>query len=179
MTFTQTQIAPIALAMLIGTALPGSAQAQLGGMITGNDYDRIAELARAYGTVETRTDDDQRRWLRGQMDDTIYTISFLNCDEAHLNCTSVQFRAWWGSEGSHSLEAVNQWNRDRRFSAAYLNESNDATIEFDVNLVGGVTAANFDDTLQWWQLVLRQFREEVIDPGYAANQGGSATPSKG
>ncbi|MCB1387991.1 MAG: YbjN domain-containing protein [Rhodobacteraceae bacterium] len=165
--------APALLALL--AAAPVAAQQSLGGMITGNDVDRIADLARAYGTIERRQDNDGV-WLRGEMDGIVYSISFLNCDDAHQNCTSVQFRARWNSQGAHSMEAMNQWNRDRRFSAAYLDDGDNATIEWDVNLAGGVTAVNFDDSIQWWQVVVRQFREEVVDPGFAA-AGTSTTPS--
>lgn len=166
-----------ASAVLAGCiAAPAFAQsASLGGMITGNDVDRIMELARAYGTIERREDNDGV-WLRGEMDSTVYTISFLNCNDSHANCTSVQFRAWWESNGAHTLEAMNQWNRDRRFSAAYLDASSNATIEWDVNLAGGVTAVNFDDSIQWWQSVVRQFRETVIDPGFGTTPSTPSTP---
>ena len=169
----QTAFKGMALSLLIASAgVP--AAAQIGGMVTGNDVDRIMDLARAYGTIERRQD-DQGVWLRGEMDGTVYTITFLNCDDAHQNCTSVQFRAWWEATDAYTLEQVNQWNRDRRFSAAYLDNRNNATIEWDVNLAGGVTAENFDDCIQWWQVVLRQFRDEVADP--RGNPGTTAPPS--
>lgn len=147
-------------------AAPALAQTpNLGGMITGLDIDRIVEIAGAYGPAERRTDDDGTPWVRAEVDGVIYTISFLNCEQGQ-NCSSVQFRAWWNSEGAHTIEQMNQWNRERRFSAAYLDSNDNATIEFDVNLAGGVTAVNFDDTVQWWQAVVRAFRETVVDPSY-------------
>ncbi|MCA2010503.1 YbjN domain-containing protein [Cereibacter sphaeroides] len=160
-----TPIRTLAAACLAGSLFvaPALAQQNLAGMITGNDIDRIADLARAYGTIERRQDEDGI-WLRGEMDEIVYTISFLNCDDNNANCSSVQFRAWWESNGAHTIEAMNQWNRDRRFSAAYLDSRDNATIEWDVNLAGGVTAANFDDNIQWWQAVIRQFRDQVIEP---------------
>jgi len=158
-------------------SLPAVAQVPLGGMITGDDYDRIFEIAGAYGPVERRSDDDGR-WIRAELDSIIYTIAFLNCDDNDANCTTVQFRAWWESNGQHNVDGMNQWNRDRRFSAAYMDSSDNATIEFDVNLTGGVTAVNFDDTVQWWQAVLNQFKEMVIDPGFRGEppSTGSSTP---
>jgi len=148
-------------------ALPAIGQAPLGGLVTGADVDRVAELARAYGAAELRQGENgEGPWIRAETEEIIYTISFLNCTEGH-NCTSVQLRAWWESQGRHSVTAMNEWNRDRRFGTAYLDTDNNATIEFDVNLAGGITAVNFDDTLQWWQTVLRAFRGTVIDPGYS------------
>lgn len=159
---------------------PALADGHLSGMVGVNDYDRIFEIAAAYGPLERRSDEDGR-WFRGEIDSVVYTISFLNCDDANNNCTSLQFRAWWESNGAHTLEAVNQWNIDRRFSAAYLDARGNATIEWDVNLAGGITAVNFDDNMQWWDVVLRQFEEMVIQPGYDAagsSSGGGGTASK-
>lgn len=172
----RTLFASSALALML--AAPAMAQSSLSGMITGNDLDRIQEIAGAYGTIERRQDEDGI-WLRGDMDGIVYTISFLNCNDAGGDCSTVQFRAWWESNGAHSMEAMNQWNRDRRFSAAYLDSRDNATIEWDVNLAGGVTAVNFDDSVQWWQAVVRQFREMVIDPGYDAAGVGSSGGSSG
>lgn len=166
------------VSVLAFAAAPLLAQSPaLGGMITGQDVDRIAEIAAAYGTAERRTDEaDGSPWIRAEIDGTVYTISFLNC-QGGQNCSSVQFRAWWTSDGAHSIADMNRWNRERRFSDAYLDSSDNATIEFDVNLAGGVTAVNFDDTVQWWRAVLREFRADVIDPGYqAANPTPTPTP---
>lgn len=146
---------------------PALAQAMLGGVITGNDVDRVAEIAAAYGTATRESvAPGEEPWIRAEIDGLIYSISFLNCT-AGRDCTSLQLRAWWESDGRHTIEAMNGWNRDRRWSAAYLDIDGNATIEFDVNLAGGITAVNFDDTMQWWDAVLREFRDEVIDPADA------------
>jgi len=159
-------------------AAPQMAAAQLGGIVTGEDVERVVELARAYGPAERRHDDaGDGPWIRAEMDGVVYTISFLNCTDG-VDCRSVQFRAWWESEGAHTIAQMNQWNRDRRFSAAYLDSDMNATVEFDVNLTGGVTAVNFDDTLQWWATVLREFTEEVIDPGFAGAAGNAPVLQK-
>jgi hypothetical protein len=164
------------LAAALAASIPAAAQApNLGGMITGLDIDRVAAIARAYGPAERQPDDDEGPWIRGEIEETIYTISFLNCENG-TNCTSVQFRAWWNSDGAHTVEMMNDWNRERRFSDAYLDSRGNATIEFDVNLAGGVTAVNFDDTMQWWEAVLREFRSTVITPGYQAANPAPQTP---
>lgn len=176
-----TRALAFSLPLALAAALTGPALAQqtaLGGMVTGSDIDRIVEIARAYGTAERQPDDNDGPWIRANMDGVVYTISFLNCTNGQ-NCSSVQFRAWWNSEGSHDVEAMNNWNRERRFSDAYIDSRGNATIEYDVNLAGGVTAVNFDDTVQWWQAVLREFRNTVIDPGYESGTTGTqdSTPS--
>jgi hypothetical protein len=157
-------------------AAPAAAQPALEGLITGSDIDRITLIAAAYGPARRQPDDEHGPWIRAELDGIVYTISFLNCQNG-TNCTSVQFRAWWESEGAHTVEMMNEWNRDRRFSDAYLDRRGNATIEFDVNLAGGVTAVNFDDTVQWWRAVLREFRSTVIDPGYEAQNPAPQPPA--
>ncbi|WP_127107441.1 YbjN domain-containing protein [Pararhodobacter zhoushanensis] len=166
-------IAPAVFAVFLTG--PAVAQQPLTGVVTGSDVARITQIAAVYGTIDRR-EDDAGVWLRGEMDDTVYSISFLNCNDQHQNCNSVQFRAWWESNGAHTVDAMNQWNQDRRFSSAYLDSRGNATIEWDVNLAHGVPAANFDDSVQWWRTVMRQFREEVIEPGFAI-QGGGQSPN--
>lgn len=168
-----------AFALLISiAALPQPATSQIGGMITGVDVDRVVELASAYGPATRRFDDaDDGPWIRAEMDDVVYTITFLNCTDG-VHCTSLQLRAWWQSDGAHGLEQMNDWNRSRRFGTAYLDTNRNATVEFDVNLAGGITAANFDDTLQWWREVLREFTEAVIEPGYGDTGTGGPVLSK-
>lgn len=163
-------------ALYLGIAPLQAQQVSLDGMVTAADIDRIQAIAGAHATVDRRTRDDGSQWIRGEYDGIIYSISFLNC-QAGAACTTIQFRAWWNSEGAHSMEAMNGWNRDWRFATAYLDEENDATVKFDVNLAGGVSAANLDDTVQWWHAAVRRFREEVIDPGYAATRPSAAAPT--
>jgi len=168
------RVLTVAAGIAATLGLPALAQSvQLGGVVTGNDVQRVLELAQAYGPVEMRQDEDGT-WLRAEYGGLVYTISFLNCNDQLVNCTSVQFRAWWESENRITLEQVNAWNRDRRFSDAYLDANNNATIEWDVTLAGGVTAVNFDDALQWFHSVLTQFDEEVIAPVFGGTSGGGA-----
>ncbi|GAB4267914.1 MAG: hypothetical protein Kow0013_18270 [Pararhodobacter sp.] len=171
------------IAGLLGFALSTAAlptvtmaQVPLGGIITGNDIDRIREIAGAYGPAERR-DGAEGPWIRGEIDGIVYSITFLNCDDMQANCSTVQFRAWWETDGQIPVEAMNQWNRDRRFSAAYIDEEGDATIEWDVNLAGGVTAVNFDDNVQWWRAVMVQFRDQVIEGGGASAEAPAAPPA--
>jgi hypothetical protein len=175
-----SRLATVTAAGTLLLAGPVFAQGNLTGMITGADAARVAQIASVYGPAEVSAEEtDPGPVITAEIDGIYYSISFLNCDTPN-GCSSLQLRAWWASSNAHSLEAMNTWNRDRRWSAAYLDRDNNATIEYDVNLAGGITAINFDDTMQWWDAVLREFRAEVIDPGYAAAgiTGSGSTPTK-
>ena len=46
------------------------------------------------------------------------------------------YGAWTGSDTD--LNEINQWNLERRFSRAYLDEDGDPTLESDLDFEGGV-----------------------------------------
>jgi hypothetical protein len=52
------------------------------------------------------------------------------------------------------------WNREKRFGKAYLDQDGDATVEMNVNLHGGVSLANLEATIDWWRLILDEFADE-------------------
>jgi hypothetical protein len=130
-------------------------------LITASDVDAIANLARGYGSATVQTDDVGDPQILGRIDGIRYTVSFYGCVNG-ASCTTLQFRAAWTNPGSATLETMNAWNQDKRFGKAYLDYSGDPVIEWDVNLFGGVTAANLDDTFDWWKLVLQSFAEEAL-----------------
>jgi hypothetical protein len=59
---------------------------------------------------------------------------------------------------------VNRWNRDYRFGKAYVDAEGDVILEWDVNLWGGVSPANLDDTFDWWRTVLSRMDEVFGNP---------------
>ncbi len=60
------------------------------------------------------------------------------------------------------MEEINAWNRDKRFGKAYLDDDGDPALEMNVNLRYGVSRKNFDDTVDFWRIVLKTFKEEVL-----------------
>ena len=60
-----------------------------------------------------------------------------------------------------TMDALNAWNRDKRFGNAYLDADLDAAIEYDVNLEYGVTRENLDAAFGVWSVLLEQYTEYV------------------
>ncbi len=137
-------------------------------LLTAGEIETILARAKSLGAAERQPDDVFGAWILAEVDGLVYSISFLNCEEGVESCTTLQFRAIWNSEGAHTTEMMNAWNRDWRFAKAFINASGNATLEYDVSLAGGVTLANFSETLAWWVDLLAAFSETVIEPGYAA-----------
>ncbi len=47
-----------------------------------------------------------------------------------------------GFRSQRPLEALNDWNREYRFTRAYLDQDGDVVLEMDLNLSGGVSLTN-------------------------------------
>jgi hypothetical protein len=56
---------------------------------------------------------------------------------------------------------IEQWNEDRVWGRAFIDPDNDPWIDLAVNLKGGVSPENFNDTVSWWWAVLRDFEEHI------------------
>lgn len=75
--------------------------------------------------------------------------------------SSLQFHIAF-SDGNATLEKVNAWNRDMRYSRNYLDESGDPHLELDLDLAGGVTQARVLDFIMTCQMSLQQWVDTVV-----------------
>ena len=151
---------PLAAFVLCAT-LSGTSPALSQSLVTANDVDQIVNIARGYGSATLEQDAAGDPFIRGRMDGVLYVVNFYGCTEG-TNCTTLQFRAAWNPTDTVTLAQMNDWNRDMRFGKAYLDAANAPTIEWDVNLFGGVTTTNLDDTFDWWKIVLARFVADMM-----------------
>lgn len=63
------------------------------------------------------------------------------------------------------LEHINAWNRERRFSRAYVDADGDAVLEFDLDLEGGVTLGAVDAFLNLFDGIAFLFEMYIIRGG--------------
>lgn len=70
-------------------------------------------------------------------------------------CGVLSLSAGLTLEEPPDLERINQWNRERRFSRAYLDDEGAAWVESDLDLTGGVSLGAV-------QAFLELFAEEVL-----------------
>ena len=133
---------------------PGNANAQA--LLDATDPAAIAEIARGYGAVEVTTDQVGDPMLRGRMDGVQYLVLFYGCENGR-DCTNIQFQAAWVNNGRTTEQDLHAWNRDNRFGKAHMDDEFDPVIQWDVNLLGGVSRTNLDDTFDWWRIVLDRF----------------------
>lgn len=87
-------------------------------------------------------------------------------DAAGLGCASLRFEAGFELPGGMAPSAANAWNRERRFGRVWLDEEGDPRLEMDASLAGGVTTAHLIDLLDWWALVMDDFRQHLYGPDH-------------
>ena len=138
-------------------ALTLSAQAQT--LITGNDTAEILNAARGYGSATLTTQSNGDPQITGKINGISYQVYFRNCTNGE-NCEDLNFYLGF-LDIKPGLEVINDWNYNRRFSRAYLDQDQDACVEMDLDLVKGVTAEYLDSQFGLWAMVVGQFAEHV------------------
>jgi hypothetical protein len=148
-----------AVSLLFGLAgVAGGVNAQ--SLLDATNPLRILDIARDYGTAELQTDGVGDPLIVGELHDgTAYSVYFYGCSDAGERCRSIQFAASWKANQQNTWDA-NEWNKNKRFGKVYLRDDGDIRMTYDVNLFGGVTAQNMDDTFDWWRVIVDNFREE-------------------
>ena len=144
----------------IAAFLGGAASA---GNISAKDPQKILEAMQQYGFASTLTADDSGDpMITSKVSRSDFFVIFYGCEE-NKDCKSVMFRAGYDLKDPLSALKINEWNRDKRFGKAYIDDEGDPFLEFEVNMFAdGVGEENFQDTLDWWRLVIEGF-EEFID----------------
>lgn len=133
--------------------LPPAAPAQVVG-----DPEVIRLLMEDYGLpVAAGTHPDGTPELHGSVDEMRFRVLFYACQPGP--CETIQFTTGFDLERPMAATRINDWNRERRFGKAFLDDEGDPFVEMDVNLYGdGVGRRNFEDTLELWRQVLSDFR---------------------
>lgn len=129
-------------------------------LVDGTSIDEVANIARGYGSVTMDTSSSGDPMISGKIEGVSYYLFFRNCSAEHTDCEDLNFYAGF-LDNKQTLDAVNAWNRDKRFGKAYLDSDLDAVIEYDVNIEYGVTRENLDSTFSVWSLILKQFADYI------------------
>ena len=124
-------------------------------ILDGNSKDDILNLMRGYGSATLGTQDSGDPKISGKIDGQAYTMYFSNCTKSK-DCEDIDLYAGY-LDVKPAQDVINSWNRDKRFSRAYLDKDGDAGIDMDINLEHGVTNDNLDSTLSVWAQLVKQF----------------------
>lgn len=89
-----------------------------------------------------------------------FRVLFYDCDKRE-GCNAIQFWAGFDTDEVGSIERMNEWNAEKRFGKAYIDDENDPIVEMHYNIEGGVTRDNIEEALEWWELVIGEFSAYV------------------
>ena len=86
-----------------------------------------------------------------------FNVMFYGCNKTEF-CTSIQFS--WSGRGV-SLDKINDVMAKRRFIKGYVDSSGSTILRMDVNIDGGVSGTNIQDSLQTWERLLPKALKEL------------------
>ena len=147
----------LATAALISSSTIATAE------ITATDANVVMKAMQDFGLIATMDVDGQGDpKVSSRVSDTKFSVYFYGCQD-NDNCSSILIKAGYDLNNGISALKINEWNREKRFAKAYIDDEGDPFLEMDVNLdFDGVGNKNFEDTLDWWRLLVEDF-EEFID----------------
>ena len=127
--------------------------------LTASNVDDILNAARGYGSATLTTQSNGDPQITGKTDGITYQIYFRNCTD-NKNCEDLNFYLGF-LDLKPTLEVINDWNMNKRFSRAYLDQDQDACVEMDLDMVKGVSAEYLDSQIGLWTLVVGQFADHA------------------
>jgi len=156
MQFKNTVLGGFAAVMLLGTTSISIAQ------VTSHDANDVLKAVQSAGFVATMgTDDDGDPRISSRVSDTKFLIYFYGCED-NKNCKSILIKAGYDLDTGITASKVNEWNRNKRFGKAYIDDEGDPYLEMDVNMdFDGLGQKNFADTLDWWRVTVENFEEFI------------------
>jgi hypothetical protein len=139
---------------------PAPAQDGAVQLLTPGDGTAIAAILQnqGYRAQLDRTEEGAPR-IRSASDGINFSIGFVGCDGA--DCRSIMFSAGFRMDTPPSLEAINDWNRQRNIGHAYINSNGNPGVIFFVPMEGGISPATFDYAFRTWRVALADYAREI------------------
>lgn len=88
-----------------------------------------------------------------------WSVYFYDCNAKNRECQSVQFSTAWELQPGQvpSLREINDFNEERRFVTAWLDDEGYPVLEMDVLMRGGLNRELFEEALDSWIFALGEF----------------------
>jgi hypothetical protein len=154
-------LAATAFALPASAQAPPSAERVRGGMFDASDPAGIVRFMEKTGyRVSLAADTRGDPVITGRISRTDYVIQFYEC-EGGAFCNSVQFLASTPRPATVTVETANTFNARWRYVRLTVDQTQ-LKLQMDVNLDAGVTADNFEDTLDIWRQLLEVFERDIL-----------------
>ena len=85
-----------------------------------------------------------------------FGLLFFGCTDG-TNCSSVGFTACFKLDPATSMDVINKWNDEIRYSRALLGTDMTSCLRQDIDMTGGISADSFKSALQTWSQNLGKF----------------------
>jgi len=125
--------------------------------VSGTDLEQILTVE-GYA-FERAVDAAGNPLFRIEVESLKVVLIFNQCEEGI--CQNLQLYAGFAMQQKPALEAVNTWNRTKRFGRAYIDDEGDPVLEGDLDLEGGISAGAIAEFLRTFAELVPAFAEHV------------------
>ncbi len=139
--------------------LPGIAQAQ---SLQAGDPAGIAAVVQDMGyRASIETDGEGDPIIHSSAAGVNFSIVFYDCTE-NRDCESIQFSAGFDLSTPTTAATMNEWNRQKRYASAWIDDEGDPYLQYDVTMGGGgLSVDNFKTALDLWEDLLGDFQKHI------------------
>lgn len=123
----------------------------------------IASLMQKAGYRAKLVTDDGNPYLESSAEGANFTIFWQNCKEGR-SCEDLMLRSSYvrDKEKPATLKTINDFNREFRFTRAYLDKDSDPVIEMDIIFTDGLMDAKaFEEHIEIWSNSLNRFHKAI------------------
>ena len=145
--------AGLLLAAALQWPAAGAAAAETGSGITGAEMAGILQDAGYRAKLSTDQDGDPR--IETRMSGVNVFVIFYDCK--HDRCGSLQFAVALDLEEGSTLQAMNRFNAEYRYTRARLDDEMDPSLHFDFEVLHTARTAHIVSQVDLWEDILGQF----------------------
>ena len=126
----------------------------------GLTIDEVASWLQNEGyKAEIQKSSDGSESILSSADGQDFHVDMYGCKDQR--CDSLEFSEGFDTKGSFSAGKTNEWNRDHRWTRAYVDKESDPWLECDVDLSPGGTYESLKDQFGIWLDALSHFRKFI------------------
>ena len=146
------------------TSMDGdTASATAGETLQEFNVDMVVSMLDDMGYTTRKTDGDEGPVLildAGSTGATDLRMEFL-CNDFTEKCYDLVVTATYATKKPASLKAINAWNREYRWTRAYLDDKNQAVLQMDMNAEGGIGKNNLQILINTYFSITEDFAKTL------------------